>query len=103
MKVINTCDTKKAIEIWDTIIKPFYAEYPLDNTPMKSEHVLTFIDKMIKDGGYQSVFNPMNMLHYWAYRSPNPFLVRGWDRTFGIQGFLSGYNPDVMKAIREEK
>jgi hypothetical protein len=102
-KIIDTVNVKKATDVWDNILKPFYKNNIPHNTPFQDDKVIACIDEMIKNGGYTHLFNPMNMLHYWAYRSPNPVEKIGWDRTFGIQGFLGSYDAKLMKAIKEEE
>jgi hypothetical protein len=65
VKVINTVDYKKAVDIYRTVIEPrFIRRSQRDYSPLTHSGIRDIVNRMI-EVGYENVFNPEKMLWYW--------------------------------------
>ena len=80
-KVIDTFDVKKANEIVNDIVYPFYKSNIGNNAktvPLASKKVRDFVDKMRVDG-YDHYFSPYHMLYYWnVIKNPKVKIHHTW-------------------------
>ena len=85
-KIIDNVDYEKAKNIYSKVIKPYYeTEFVgMTGSPMKFVYIREFVDKMVNKG-YQHIFNPMAMLHYWSIKEPT--IERYYNMVHGVRHF----------------